>query len=134
LCSHMQTNGPDYKGHQIAYSGQCAKKSEVIRMVWLSRQLWRNGPEKWRVPWANSTAHGTRQARDVREEVGERMANKEGDDTGEKEMVQEDRAMTMTVIAGEPEMGATTFNDWDIQHNSTRSYKWIIGALETGVE
>ena len=60
---------------------------------------------------AKSTALGVRQARDIRNEAGERMADKEADDTGEKAMAEEDRDVTMTETAGETKMGAAASNE-----------------------
>ena len=60
---------------------------------------------------ANRTALGIRQGRNIRNEVGEWMADGEADDTGEKAVMEEERDVTMTETTGETEMGATASND-----------------------
>jgi len=57
----------------------------------------------------NRVALGTWQTRDRRNQEGEPIA--EEGDTGERELVEKERDVTMTETAGEPKMGATASKD-----------------------
>jgi hypothetical protein len=60
---------------------------------------------------ANRTALGIRQARDIKNEAGEPMADGEADDIGEKAVAEEKRDVSMTETTGETEMGAAASSD-----------------------
>jgi hypothetical protein len=66
---------------------------------------------------ANRTALGIRQARDIRNEAREPMADAEADDTMEKVVAEEEIDVTMTETTGETEIGSAASNDW---HNSAQ--------------
>jgi len=75
-----------------------------------SRRLQPNGQETT-VNRPNIAAHGYRKARDIGDKVGEAMADKGEDDTGEMEVAENDRDVPMTETAGETETGAAASND-----------------------
>jgi len=59
----------------------------------------------------NRTALRSMQARDLKNEAGQPMANWEAEDAEEKAVAEEERDVTMTETAGETEMGTATAND-----------------------
>jgi hypothetical protein len=61
---------------------------------------------------ANRTALGISQARDIRNNTGEPMADREADNTWEKGVAEEERDVTMTETAGETKMGAASSNNY----------------------
>jgi hypothetical protein len=110
-CCHTQEQCPNCKGNHIAFSGKCAKRTEAVRMARQSRRMQPKERETGEGTGANRTALGIMQARDIRNEAGEPMADGEADDTGEKAVAEEERDVTMTETAGETEMGAAASND-----------------------
>jgi len=59
---------------------------------------------------ANRARLGTRQVKNTRDKDGEPMADNEEDHTGEMEVLEEQRDVTMAETAGETEMGAAASN------------------------
>jgi len=102
------------KGNHIAFSNRCAKKTQAARAVQRSRNPGLAGQESTRgVTGANRVALGTRQARGIRYDEGEPMADEEADDTRQQEGGKGERDGIMAETAGEIEieMGAAASND-----------------------
>jgi hypothetical protein len=107
---------PNCKGNYIAFSNRCAKKTEAARAARQCRKTGLEGHASMReVTGANRVALGTRQARGIRDDEGEPMADEEADDTREKEGAKGEGDVIMAETAGEIEieieMGAAASND-----------------------
>jgi hypothetical protein len=116
LCGHTMEKCPNCKGNHIAFSNRCAKKTEAARAARQSRKTGLEGHASMReVTGANRVALGTRQARGIRDDEGEPMADEEVDDTREKEGAKGEGDVIMAETAGEIEieieMGAAASND-----------------------
>jgi hypothetical protein len=105
LCGHTMGKCPNRKGNHIAFSNRCAKKTEAARAVRQSRKTRLAGyASMTEVTGANSVALGTRQARDIRYNDGEPMADEEADDTREKAGAKAEGDVIMADTVGEIEV------------------------------
>jgi hypothetical protein len=116
LCGHTMEKCPNCKGHHIAFSNRCAKKTEAARAARQSRKTGLEGHASMRkVTGANRVALSTRQARGIRDYAGEPMADEDKDDTREKDRVKGEGDVIMAKTAWEIEMeikmGAAASND-----------------------
>ena len=114
LCGHTLEKCPNCKGNYIAFCNRCAKKTEAARAARQCRKTGLAGQASTRgVTGANRVQLGTRQARGIRDDEGEPMANEEPYDTRQEEGVKGERDVIMAETAGqiEIEMGAAASND-----------------------
>jgi hypothetical protein len=107
---------PNFKGNHITFSNRCAKKTEAARAARQSRKTELKGHTSMReVTGASRVALGSRQARGIRDDDGEPMANEEADDTREQEGAKGEGDLIMAETPGEIEikieMGAAASND-----------------------
>jgi hypothetical protein len=104
---------PNWEGNEYMFSNRCARKTEAARAEWQSRKTGLTGQPSTRgVTRANSLALGTRQARGIRDDEGEPMADDDEDHTRAKEVTTGERDGIMAETAGETEieMGAAASN------------------------
>ena len=90
------------------------KKTEAARAAQQSRKTGLPGQASMReVTGANRVALGTRQARGIRDNEGERMADEEADDTMEQEGAKGKGDVIIAETTGEIEikLAAATWND-----------------------
>jgi len=106
-----------------------------------SRRVDPNGRETREVIGANRVALGTMQARNTRNREGEPMADKEGGNTGEMEVAEVERDVTMSETTAEIKMGAATSNDYSnpaqlgqvlcVDHGSAGDRSGLKGCFST---
>jgi hypothetical protein len=114
LRGHTIDKWPNCKGHHIAFSNRCAKNTEAARAARQSRKTGLAGhPSMREVTGANRVALGMGQARGIRDNEGQPMADEEADDTREKERAKREEDVIRAESAGEIkiEMGAAASND-----------------------
>jgi len=86
ICGHTMEKCPNCNRNHIAFSNTCAKITEAARATRQSRKTGLEGHASIReVAGANRVALGTRQARGIRDDEGEPMADEEAHDTREME-------------------------------------------------